>query len=48
MKNSFFTSKVFFVIMLILLGLSLTYLSSEEKYEVKEVTKEIKLDIHSK
>jgi len=48
MKNGFLTSKLFLIIMLILLVLSLAYLSTEGKYEVREVTKEIKLDISSK
>lgn len=43
MKNGFFNSKLFLAIILILFILSLTYLSTEEKYEVKEITKEIKL-----
>lgn len=41
-------SKSIIIIAIILIISSLVYLSTEEKYEVKEVTKEIKLNSNTK
>lgn len=43
MKKGFLNYKFIIILGLVLLVSSLAYLSTETKYEVKEVTKEIKL-----
>ena len=43
MKTSIFSSKFTILIGLILIAISLAYLSTEQDYEVKEITKKVKL-----
>ena len=40
-KKSFFSFKIIIITFLLLLGVSLTYLSSEPKVQAKEIYKEI-------
>ncbi len=43
MKSKFFSFKLIITIFIILLGLSIAYLSSPPKHQVQEVHKEIQL-----
>jgi hypothetical protein len=43
MKGSIFSSKFIIFIGLILIAISLAYLSTDQDYEVKEITKKVKL-----
>lgn len=48
MKTNFFKSKITITMIIILTAIAITYFSGEESYQIKEVTKEIKLDTAKK